>query len=74
MIAVYAINRQIKEAKKASTIARKTFHILAVMVYFPGILHKCTFMYLASAVTLGIFISIEVPQLNIVLYIFNCEN
>lgn len=60
--AVMAVNKQIKEAKKASTIIRKIFHILSVAVFLPGLLYKCSLTYLASGVVLGIFIMLEVSN------------
>lgn len=58
--ATFAMSRQIKWAQKASTVTRKSFHILAVLVFLPGLLFECCFIYLASGVVLGIFIALEV--------------
>ncbi|KAI4457895.1 transmembrane protein 15-related [Holotrichia oblita] len=64
--ATYAVSKQIKVAKKASTVIRKSFHILAILVFLPGLLFECIFIYLASGVTLGIFIILELLRnLNI---------
>lgn len=60
LIAVVAVQRQINEAKKATTITRKAFHALAIAVFIPGYLYQCTFLYLATGITLGIFIALEV--------------
>ncbi|CAH1112968.1 unnamed protein product [Psylliodes chrysocephalus] len=59
-IAVLAVSNQIFYAKKASTITRKIFHALAVAVYIPGLLYRCSFLYLASGVVLGIFFALEI--------------
>lgn len=58
--AAVAINRQIKGAEKATPAIRKVFHIFAVAVFLPGFLYHCSFIYLASGVVFGIFISLEV--------------
>ncbi|XP_057654166.1 dolichol kinase [Diorhabda carinulata] len=62
-IAVLAISNQIFYARKASTGTRKIFHLLAVAVYIPGLLYRCSFLYLASGVVLGIFIALEILRL-----------
>lgn len=62
-IAVLAISNQIFYARKASTGTRKIFHFLAVAVYIPGLLYRCSFLYLASGVVLGIFIALEILRL-----------
>ncbi|XP_066245349.1 dolichol kinase [Euwallacea similis] len=62
-IAVLAVNNQIYYAKKASTSTRKIFHILAVLVYIPGLYYRCCFLYLASGVTLGFFFFLEILRL-----------
>lgn len=69
--ATYAVSTQIKVAKKASTVIRKSFHILAVLVFLPGLLFECTFIYLASGVALGIFIILEVKNTFLILFISN---
>lgn len=45
---------------QAGTSARKIFHILAVMVYVPGLFWQQTFLYLASGAILALFILLEV--------------
>ncbi|XP_056637122.1 dolichol kinase [Diorhabda sublineata] len=62
-IAVLAIINQIFYARKASTGTRKIFHLLAVAVYIAGLLYRCSFLYLASGVVLGIFIALEILRL-----------
>ncbi|CAH1285331.1 unnamed protein product [Diabrotica balteata] len=62
-IAILAISNQIFYAQKASTSTRKVFHLLAVVVYIPGLLYRCSFLYLASGVVLGIFLALEILRL-----------
>ncbi|KAF2900717.1 hypothetical protein ILUMI_05472 [Ignelater luminosus] len=57
--AAVAIDRQIKGAEKATPAVRKVFHIFAVAVFLPGLLYHCSFIYLASGVVFGIFVSLE---------------
>ncbi|XP_071050916.1 dolichol kinase [Onthophagus taurus] len=61
--AVYTLIKQISGAQKASSVVRKTFHILAVLIYVPGLLAECSILYLASGVVLGLFIGIETTRL-----------
>ncbi|KAJ8960605.1 hypothetical protein NQ318_013897 [Aromia moschata] len=62
-IAVLTVSNQIFYAKKASSGMRKVFHILAVVVYIPGLLYGCSFLYLASGVVLGIFFTLEILRI-----------
>ncbi|XP_066145021.1 dolichol kinase isoform X2 [Euwallacea fornicatus] len=62
-VGVLAISNQIYYAKKASTSTRKIFHILAVLVYIPGLYYRCCFLYLASGVVLGLFFFLEILRL-----------
>lgn len=66
VVAALAVSNQIFYAKRASTRTRKVFHVLAVLVYVPGLYLRCTFLYLASGVILGVFLFLEVftVQLN----------
>lgn len=59
-IAVLYLNRQIQRGKKANTVVRKIFHILAVMVILPGLIDQCPVLYLATGIVLAIFIALEV--------------
>ncbi|GJQ74666.1 hypothetical protein Trydic_g21518 [Trypoxylus dichotomus] len=57
--AIFLLSKQIRGARKASTTVRKTFHILVILVFLPGLLFECTFVYLASGIALGVFIALE---------------
>ncbi|CAH1119357.1 unnamed protein product [Phaedon cochleariae] len=63
VVAVLAISKQILYAQKSSTTTRKVFHLLAVVVYIPGLIYKCSFLYLASGVVTGIFFALEILRL-----------
>ncbi|KAJ8985328.1 hypothetical protein NQ317_008358 [Molorchus minor] len=62
-IAVLAVSNQIFYARKASTGMRKVFHILSLVVFIPGLLYKCSFLYLASGVVVGIFLALEIVRI-----------
>ncbi|XP_014226576.1 dolichol kinase isoform X1 [Trichogramma pretiosum] len=59
LFAFISINCQILKGDKATTSIRKIFHILAVMVYVPGLILEPTLLYLASGVILSLFLMIE---------------
>ncbi|XP_060525851.1 dolichol kinase [Cylas formicarius] len=63
-VAVVAVSHQVNRAKKASTSIRKIFHLLIVAVYLPGLAYKCSFLYLASGVSLGVFFALEVMRIQ----------
>ncbi|CAG9772889.1 unnamed protein product [Ceutorhynchus assimilis] len=62
-VAILAVSNQIYYAKRASTSTRKVFHVLAVLVYVPGLYFRCSFLYLASGVVLGVFFVLEILRL-----------
>lgn len=58
------ITYQIQSDSHANTARRKGFHLLAILVYIPGLLWEPTLLYLASGVIMGGFIMLEVIQLT----------
>ncbi|CAH0558934.1 unnamed protein product [Brassicogethes aeneus] len=64
LVAVIAVRNQIYFKEKATTSQRKVFHILAVSVFVPGLIYKCSFLYLASGVVLGIFFCLEILRIK----------
>jgi dolichol kinase len=54
------VNVQIQGQQEASTVIRKYFHILAVVVFIPGLIRECCFLYLASGVVLAFITALEV--------------
>ena len=65
LLGVLAVYFQIRKGDKASTVVRKTFHVLTVLVYAPGIILRPCFLYLASGVVFGILMAIDVSLLFI---------
>lgn len=62
LIAIIIITRQILSDSSASTVERKTFHLLSVLVYTPGLIWEPTLLYLASGIIMGLFMMLEVLQ------------
>ena len=48
------------KSSASSTITRKFFHLLALAVYIPGIIHEPYLMHLGSSVAVAAFVFIEV--------------
>lgn len=63
VLAGVVVTWQIRKNQRGTTSARKTFHILIVMVYMPGLIFQCHFLYVASAVILAIFIILELARI-----------
>uniref|UniRef100_W8ATC5 dolichol kinase n=2 Tax=Ceratitis capitata TaxID=7213 RepID=W8ATC5_CERCA len=49
--------------EKASTRVRKIFHIFIALVYVPGIIYQCSFLYIATGVAFSIFTVIELIRI-----------
>lgn len=58
----FAVSWQINKNQKGTTRTRKIFHILVVLVFVPGLIYQCHFLYVASTVTLAIFIVLETAR------------
>lgn len=56
------VSWQIKKNRKSSTAIRKVFHILIVLVYVPGLIYQCYFLYVASVVIFAILIVLELAR------------
>jgi dolichol kinase len=59
-VAVIAVCTQVQDKQQASTGVRKTFHLLMLAVYVPGLAWECTLLYLASGIALAALITLEV--------------
>lgn len=60
IIAVIVLLIRTKLNVKASTVTRKTFHVLASAVFLSGIIYNVRLMTLAAGFGLGLLILIEV--------------
>lgn len=61
-LAGLAVSWQIKKNQKGTTRTRKIFHILIVLVFAPGLIYQCQFLYVASTVVLAVFIVLETAR------------
>ncbi|XP_073989206.1 dolichol kinase [Rhodnius prolixus] len=57
--AVAALLTQIRNDKKATTAVRKIFHLLALLVFVPGIICKPCLLYVASGFAFALFIFLD---------------
>lgn len=62
LLACVAVSWQIKSNQKGTTAARKTFHVLIVLVYIPGLVYQCHLLYVASVVIMAVFIILELAR------------
>lgn len=60
---VFIIYWQLQIRGQASTRVRKTFHFLIVLVYVPGILYECAFLYIASGVALALMVVFDLLRI-----------
>ncbi|XP_023938773.2 dolichol kinase [Bicyclus anynana] len=58
-LAVCALLVRTRLAVKASTVTRKTFHVLASMVFLSGIIYDVHLMNLAAGIGLGVIVLVE---------------
>ncbi|CAK1542290.1 unnamed protein product [Leptosia nina] len=58
-LSICALSVRTKLAVKATTVTRKTFHVLASLVFLSGILYDVQLMLLAAGVGLGAIIFVE---------------
>ena len=70
MSGTFAIIYQVVNKTHATTSTRKIFHVLAVIVYIPGLILEPTVLYLASGIVMCIFLMLEVKYLLILLEFF----
>lgn len=62
MLAILTVALQIQRNKKSSTATRKIFHILIVMVFVPGLLYQCNFLYIATVIIFAFLIVLELAR------------
>lgn len=59
-VIVVIIKNCIDGKTQSTTITRKSFHVLAIAVFVPGIIFDAQLMHLAASVALAAFIFLEV--------------
>ena len=62
IVAGITVSWQINKSQRVTTSVRKIFHVLIVMVFVPGLIFQCHFLYVASAVILAVFIVLETAR------------
>lgn len=62
ILAGMAVTWQINKGQQGTTSTRKIFHILIVLVFVPGLIFQCQFLYVASVIVLAIFIVLELAR------------
>ncbi|EZA48006.1 dolichol kinase isoform X2 [Ooceraea biroi] len=63
LLSIFTIMCQILSKSQATSSCRKSFHILAIFVYIPGMIYDPSLLYLASGVMLALFIALETIRL-----------
>ncbi|XP_029052292.2 dolichol kinase [Osmia bicornis bicornis] len=59
LLGVAVVAYQILLNNQATTSIRKMFHLLAVLVYVPGLIYEHILLYFASGVVMGLFLFLE---------------
>lgn len=59
LLGVVVVAYQILLNHQATTSIRKMFHLLAVLVYVPGLIYEQLFLYFASGIVMGLFVFLE---------------
>ncbi|XP_037952543.1 dolichol kinase [Teleopsis dalmanni] len=62
-LTIITVRWQLRNTEKASTSVRKIFHLLILLVFVPGLLHQCAFLYIASGVALAVFTILELMRI-----------
>lgn len=57
------VSWKVKKAQRASTRDRKAFHILICIVFVPGLIFQCQFLFVATVVILAIFLVLETARI-----------
>ncbi|KOX67918.1 Dolichol kinase [Melipona quadrifasciata] len=62
LLGILVVIYQILLNIQATTSTRKIFHLLAVLVYIPGLIYEHVLLYLASGIIMGLFIFLELMR------------
>lgn len=61
-LTVATIIWHVSKGRESNTRVRKIFHILIVLVFIPGLIYQCTFLFVASGVALALLVVLEVAR------------
>ncbi|XP_043584382.1 dolichol kinase [Bombus pyrosoma] len=62
VLGVIVVTYQVLLNLQATSSTRKMFHLLAVLVYIPGLIYERILLYLASGVIMGLFVFLELMR------------
>lgn len=62
-ITIAAVSWHLSRNQTSNTSIRKIFHILILLVFVPGLIYQCTFLFVASGVALAAFILLELMRI-----------
>lgn len=62
-ITMAAVSWHLSRNRTSNTRIRKIFHILIVLVFVPGLIYQCTFLFVASGVALALLILLELVRI-----------
>lgn len=54
---------QMKRDEQSNTRTRKIFHLLIVLVFLPGLIYQCAFLFVASGIALALLIVLETMRI-----------
>lgn len=54
---------QMNRNEKSNTRTRKIFHVLIVLVFVPGLIYQCAFLFVASGIALALMIILETMRI-----------
>lgn len=60
---VAVVGWQMNRNEKSNTRTRKIFHFLIVLVFVPGLIYQCAFLYVASGIALALLIVLETMRI-----------
>lgn len=54
---------QINRNEQSNTRTRKMFHVLIVLVFFPGLIYQCALLFVTSGIALALLIVLEAMRI-----------
>lgn len=62
-VTVATVIWQMKRSEQSNTRTRKIFHVLIVLVFMPGLIYQCSFLFIASGVALALLVILETMRI-----------
>lgn len=60
---VATVRWQMNRSVQSNTRTRKIFHVLIVLVFLPGLIYQCAFLFVASGIALALLIVLETMRI-----------